>query len=354
MTHDHAWKHLEAVTRPALSLAPRDYLDDIRARLVADEIPEAVAEHDTPWLFDWLVGVSQFQGISDANAVAFTAKNGIVGLDDIMLALEAGPACSRLRCYWSFSDCRYRKTRHSCAEPRHLGSCPVPSHPTRKGSLIMAAYSLALFIRDVCGGDLVAWLDKRLAQADRGVGAPDRAVSMAAALLGPLREIYGIGEKVWSMALADLLLAADPARERWVTAGASMVVVDSLLHNHLHRTGTLRRFRAEHPYGPRCYAPGGCADIIRGLAERIDARAFNPAFPACFPRFVQAAIWRLCSASELNICNGNRIDDRRRCENVNCPAFPDCDRVTLHAAAHLLAIHVRDLGQRATGRTGSS
>jgi hypothetical protein len=106
------------------------------------------------------------------------------------------------------------------------------------------------------------------------------------------------------MALADLLLGADPGRERWVWTGASMVVIDTPLHNHLHRTGTLRRFGAEHPYGPRCYAPGGCADIIRGLAERVDAREFNSDFPACFPRFVQFAVWRLCSASELDVCNG--------------------------------------------------
>src|SRR4051794_31388996 len=47
-------------------------------------------------------------------------------------------------------------------------------------------------------------------------------------------------------------------------------------------------------------------------------------------RFVQFAMWRLCSTSELDICNGTRIDDRHRCENNTCPAFSDCDRVTLH------------------------
>jgi hypothetical protein len=81
----------------------------------------------------------------------------------------------------------------------------------------------------------------------------------------------------------------------------------------------------------RCYAPGGCADIIRGLAQRIDAHEFNPDFPACFPRFVQSAIWRLCSASELDLCNGKQIDDLRRCQNACCSVFPDCDRVALQS-----------------------
>ncbi|WP_245291066.1 hypothetical protein [Methylobacterium aquaticum] len=315
--------------QPALSLAPTTYLDDIRSQLSADEIPSAVAEHDTPWLFGWLIGVSQFQGISDANAAAFAAKHGVVGWDDVMTALKAGPTCPRLRSYWSFDGCRYRKAACTCAEPQHLGACPLTTHPTRKGALIVAAYALALFVRDICDNDLVAWFDRRLAEADGGPDAPDRAVAMSRALVAPLSEISGIGKKVWSMALADLLLAADPDRERWVTSGAAMIVVDSLLHNHLHRTGTLRRFRAEHPYGPRCYAPGGCADLIRGLANRVDARAFNPTFPACFPRFVQFAMWRLCSASELDLCNGNRIDDRQRCANAACPIFPRCDRVVL-------------------------
>ena len=112
-----------------------------------------------------------------------------------------------------------------------------------------------------------------------------------------------------------------------------MIVIDTLMHNHLHRTGILRRFRAEHPYGPRCYAAGSCAGIVRGLAARIDARAFNPAFPACFPRFVQHALWRFCSTSELDICNGNRVDDRRRCQNTLCPVFHCCDRVALNETA---------------------
>ena len=90
-------EHLRTAARPALILAPPTYLDRIRANLAADGIPHAVARRDTPWIFDWLIGVSQFQGMSDANAAAYTAKHGIVGWDDIRSALDAGPACRRLR-----------------------------------------------------------------------------------------------------------------------------------------------------------------------------------------------------------------------------------------------------------------
>ena len=67
-------------------------------------------------------------------------------------------------------------------------------------------------------------------------------------------------------------------------------ITNSLVHAFLHRTGILRRLGASHPYGAGCYGPKGCAAVIAGLAERVDARAYNPAFPVVFPRWVQHAI----------------------------------------------------------------
>ena len=64
-----------------------------------------------------------------------------------------------------------------------------------------------------------------------GVGVPGREQRMQAALIEPLGHIAGVGPKLWNMMLADLLLAADPQRERWVTAGASMIAIDTLIHN---------------------------------------------------------------------------------------------------------------------------
>jgi len=72
---------------------------------------------------------------------------------------------------------------------------------------------------------------------------------------------------------------------------------------------------------------GGCAEILAGLAKRIDARAFSGDYPQYFPRFIQHSIWRFCAQDVLNVCNGNRIDDRRRCANWCCPVFTRCGRV---------------------------
>jgi hypothetical protein len=62
----------------------------------------------------------------------------------------------------SFTTCRYNKTRCTCAEPDHLSGCPLPNNWLRNGGLNQTAYALHLFIRDVAGGDLVGWIDRRL------------------------------------------------------------------------------------------------------------------------------------------------------------------------------------------------
>ena len=85
------------------------------------------------------------------------------------------------------------------------------------------------------------------------------------------------------MALSSLQLSAGKRRPLWFEVGGNLVAIDTLVHNFLHRTGILRRLWADHPYGEGCYRPGGCAGILGLLAASIDAREFNPAFPATFP-----------------------------------------------------------------------
>jgi hypothetical protein len=239
--------------------------------------------------------------------------------------------CPKLKSYWQFYDCRYNKTRCTRAEPDHLPGCPLPNHWLRNGRLNQTAYALHLFIRDVAEGDLVGWIDRRLNTAAKHPG-PDRLARMRAALLEPLKKVHGVSDKVLMMALSALFLGAPGRRRRWREVGGSMIAVDTLVHNFLHRTGILARFRADHAYGVACYRPGGCADIIETVAQQIDARQFNPRFPATFPRFVQHAIWRYCAQNGLGICNGNQIDDRTRCDNKQCKLYSICDRISLHKA----------------------
>jgi hypothetical protein len=196
------------------------------------------------------------------------------------------------------------------------------------GHLNQIAYSLYLFIRDVAEGDLVGWIDDRLDQVN-DQSAADRLAQVRTALIEPLRNVYGVSDKVLAMALSGILIGAAEVRPKWLQVGVHLIAVDTLVHNFLHRTGILRRFEASHPYGTGCYRAGGCAEIIARAAQQIDARAFNPAFPAIFPRFVQLAIWRYCSQQGFDVCNGNRVDDRHRCQNRHCRLYGICDRIFL-------------------------
>lgn len=295
-------------------------------------IQAAIARHQTAVIFDWIVRLLDRQGISNAAAIEFAERNGRARWQDVEAALVVSPRCPKLRSYWHFRDCGYRKGAQTCGRPKLLDACALPRLPARKGGLNQAAFGLALFIRDICDGDLVGWIDSRLASADPGIGAVARGVAMRAALLEPLSNIVGTGPKVWSMILAELLLGGDPDRERWTTTGASFVSIDSLVHAYLGRTGILRRLDAEHDYGPACYAPGGCAEVIAALAERIDARECNPAFPARFPRWVQFAVWWFCAADGWATCNGLKINDRVGCRQQFCAAYGACDRLPAPAS----------------------
>jgi hypothetical protein len=322
---DHAVRIIHAIC--GLAGSP-SLIDDIRADLAADKVRSGISRGDTAAVFDWLMAALSYQGISDQVAYEYMERHGRATWHDIDQKLGRGVRCPKLKSYWQFHGCRYDKVSRTCAEPEHISDCPLPSHDLRNGRLNQTAYSLFLFIRDIADGDFTGWIDGQLAAAHSPPG-PGRLPRMAAALIEPLRQIYGVSDKVLTMALSCLLLGAPKKMVLWIEVGGSMIAIDTLVHNFLHRTGILARFNASHLYGAACYRPGGCADIIAAVAARIDARQFNPAFPQTFPRFVQHAIWRYCSQSGLDVCNGNRINDAKRCGNMDCRVRPMCDRVVL-------------------------
>jgi hypothetical protein len=304
------------------------FLDEIDAEIREAGLDRAIARGDTPPVFDWLLSSFSYQGISDQIARSYMERHGMASWSAIEAALRRPPSCGKLRSYWHYEGCRYDKGSFTCAEPDHIDACPVPRHRLRNGRLNQTAYSLYLFVRDIAGGDLIGWIDGQLEAA---VGSPvaDLAAGTQEALIGPLRNVYGVSDKVLTMALSSLLMGARGQRPVWFETGKAMIAIDTLVHNFLHRTGILHACGTAHQYGVGCYAQGGCADIIKNLSKLIDARAFNRHFPRDFPRFVQHAIWRFCAADGLDLCNGNRIDDRKPCQISYCQLFGICDRKQL-------------------------
>jgi hypothetical protein len=302
-------------------------IEDSRRNQDGRLLRRAITRHDTAALYDWLVEAFSYQGIADWLAFDYMQRHGSVSWDEIDQALQGEPACPKLGSYWAFAECRYHKLSRTCDEPEHIQACPLPRPHLRNGRLNQTAYSLFLFMRDIAGGDFVGWIEASLANAG-GTSQPDELSGLREALIGPLRNVYGVADKVLAMSLSAILIAAGPKHPGWLETGCSMVAVDTLVHAFLHRTGILHGLGAQHPYGTACYQPGKCAEVITAVARRIDARQFNPAYPAVFPRFVQRAIWRYCAQLGLDVCNGNKINDDHRCDNRSCSLFKSCHRIS--------------------------
>lgn len=304
------------------------YVDDLAAQFRPWRLRSLSPSHASAVIYDWLAWSMSYQGISDEVARNYMADHGTPTWAGIEASLRHPGGCDRLKSFWQFDDCQYRKGERSCNAMMHIETCPLPRQPFRNGNLNQLAHSLYFFIRDVARGDLIGWLDAQLEAADVA-DSSDRLTRMAAAVLTPLKGVFGVSDKVLNMVFAEFLLGAGGHNPRWSEVGATMIAVDTLVHNFLHRSGLLRRANAEHPYGPRCYGSNGCATLIRQISSAIDARAFNPKFPVYFPRYVQKCVWQFCSQEGLDVCNGIRIDDTGRCDQVECRLFGRCDRLAL-------------------------
>src|SRR5262245_26634171 len=107
---------------------PPSFINELQQEAEATGIAAAVANHDTPALYDALVAIFSHQGISDQIAANYLKRHGSARWRDIQRGLAAPPSCSKLNSYWQFHDCRYEKTTGTCAEPEHLDYCPLTTH----------------------------------------------------------------------------------------------------------------------------------------------------------------------------------------------------------------------------------
>src|SRR6185369_15632884 len=302
------------------------------AEIRSSGLQQAIIAHDTAFLYGWLMEAFSLQGISDTNALSYIEAHGNAEWKEIKKHLRKyPPACFKLKAFEVFKKCGYRKIAQTCNVPDLIGSCLVPQLPLRKGDLNQLALSLYLFIRDVCRGDLVAFIDGALSKPAIGEGE-DLTAEGRQTLVKAFKPIFGIGPKLISMSLSWILIAGGRHRRKGVKIGRSMIVIDSLVHNFLHRSGILKAYRRPHAYGTACYGPKGCEAVLRDIAAKIDLKALNQALPSDSPRLIQLAIWRFCGESALEICNGRNIDDRKRCSLVDCPVRSHCSRVALFPA----------------------
>ena len=243
------------------------------------DLRKAIRTRNTAALFDHLVAALSYQGISDEVAKNFMDRHGLASWHVIESALRRRPSCPKLRSYWHFYDCRYNKSRFTCAEPNHLADCPLPRSWLRNGRLNQTAYSLYLFVRDVANADLVGWIDRRLQVANEPSG-PNRLRTHA----GRVGRTVAGGLRGIRQSADDGAVAATPRRTSVPTALAR-----SRRHHDRRRYARAQlsaphRHPASvrcscHSYGPACYRPGGCAEIIEIIAERDRCQSVRPPLP---------------------------------------------------------------------------
>lgn len=287
-------------------------------------------QRKTQILFKPMMEALSFQGIGDGVVLSYIAAHGSISFYDILKAISHKRKqnhflCEKLSSFETFKGCGYQKSQPKCNNMAGLSQCPLPTHDLLKGVLNVKAYSFYLYIRDVCHGDMISRFD-RIIQGhlkDNGSWAADAKE----AVIKDFTRIFGVGDKLANMTLS-VFLAADPDNKTWVKVGQSMVAVDSLVHNFLHRSGILKFYDKNHPYGPRCSKD--CFWVLDTIIQQIDARVFNRNYPSYYPRFIQYSIWRFCTLEVHAICNGVNINDANSCDRKDiCPVYNLCAHIPL-------------------------
>jgi hypothetical protein len=117
-----------------------------------DGLRRAIQQHNTPKLFHWLVYAFSFQGIADGIASSYLERHGLPSWLEVEAGLEHA-SCRKLKSYWSFSDCGYRKGAGACNEPDHFsaGTSSGMGASTRSPMLCFCSSQILLVVTWLLG-----------------------------------------------------------------------------------------------------------------------------------------------------------------------------------------------------------
>jgi hypothetical protein len=144
----------------------KDFLKNVSSLRDILKNGAASNKEKTRELFKPMMILFSYQGIADEKADKYWEKHGYITYLQITRKLngEYGRICTKLKDFGSFDRCGYIKgsikRSKTCSKSRALEKCPVPTHDLRKGSLNQTAYHFYFFLRDVCRGDLISYIDR--------------------------------------------------------------------------------------------------------------------------------------------------------------------------------------------------
>ena len=91
-------RHARSLIRRVCDIAGQvTWIDDLRYDAIEGGLVAAVADHDTAAIFDWLMRMLSFQGISDAVAERYMDRHGNVTWAEIEACLGTNPSCDKLQ-----------------------------------------------------------------------------------------------------------------------------------------------------------------------------------------------------------------------------------------------------------------
>ena len=289
----------------------------------------AIARRDTAALFDWLVEALSYQGIADRIAYDYMQRHGRARWARIMASLARNPPArssaatggsttaipqgnDNVRRAWPHRRLRPAQPPAAHRPADQIGVRPVPVH-ARLPMTISWTGSIGNWLR---------WIPNPLT----GSLPCARPSSVRSQRLWGGRQGLGDG----------LVVAAAERRQRrplWRRSRRDFVAVDTLVHNFVHRTGILRRLGAEHPYGVGCYRPADALTFSGSLAATSTPGSSIRPSPRRFRGSCRMRSGGYCAENGLDVCNGNRIDDRQPLRQRHCQLFRRCDRVALRVNA---------------------
>jgi hypothetical protein len=95
-------------------------IEDSRAEFAYSGMLDAIQQHNDYRIFNWIIEAVSYQGIADAVAATYIEEHGIVSATDIEHELSTSPPCPKLKSYWHYAQCGYRKSTRTCNEQKHL------------------------------------------------------------------------------------------------------------------------------------------------------------------------------------------------------------------------------------------
>ena len=107
------------------------YLDDLRTDLRNRGVAKAVQRHDTAAIFDWLVEILSFQGVSDTVAAGYMRQHGLATWRKIEKNLGKSPSCPKLKSSGISKDAG--TTRAQALAPSPIISRPARCQPIGSG-----------------------------------------------------------------------------------------------------------------------------------------------------------------------------------------------------------------------------